>query len=308
MPDTPRPARVRVLSLPVRGSLPGPEGQLPPLKHVRRSVGPRLAEAASQDMRERVGRGRLGSPLPYGIQSDYDRGTADLEVPALELSNGLVTATVLPGLGGRIWSLVDHTRERELLFVNPRLRFANFGLTDGWFAGGIEWNLGSTGHSTTSNLPVHAAILDTPLGTVVRGWEWERTRDLVLQVDLWLNDARLMASTRVLNPDPEPKPLYYWTNIAVRETPRTRVLVPADSAWRTDYAGVLERVTVPFPDSQVDVSVPSASRYAADYFYEVGDQQGRVVTAVEPDGPREVKEPSHEADRSPRRGVLCARS
>jgi hypothetical protein len=191
---------------------------------------------------------------------------------------------VLPTLGGRVWSLLDEASGRELVHRNPRLRWANFGLTDAWFAGGIEWNLGSTGHSTTSNLPVHAAILDTPLGSVVRLWEWERTRDLVLQVDLWLSDARLMASTRVVNPDPEPKPLYYWTNIAVPETPRTRVLVPADAAWRTDYAGVLERVTLPFPDGEVDVSFPSTSRYAADYFYEVGDQEGRLVTAVEPDG------------------------
>ncbi|EWT02683.1 hypothetical protein N865_04445 [Intrasporangium oryzae NRRL B-24470] len=235
-------------------------------------------------MMERVLRGRISSPLPYGVLSDYDRADHTVQLPAIELANGQARALVLPSLGGRLWSLIDEASGRELVHRNPRLRWANFGLTDAWFAGGIEWNLGSTGHSTTSNLPVHAAVLDTPLGPVVRLWEWERTRDLVLQVDLWLSDARLMASTRVLNPDPEPKPLYYWTNIAVPETRGTRVLVPADTAWRTDYAGVLERVSVPFPDGEVDVSVPSASRYAADYFYEVGDQHGRLVAAVEPDG------------------------
>lgn len=233
----------------------------------------------------RLGRGRLTTPLPYGVFSDYDRDDHDLELPAIALRNGSVTATVLPSLGGRVWSLVDHTRgDRELLFRNPRLRFANFGLTDAWFAGGIEWNLGTTGHATTSTRPMHAAVLDTPLGTVVRLWEWERTRDLVLQVDLWLDGARLLASTRVINPDPEPKALYWWTNIAVPETPGTRVLCPAEHAWRTDYSGVLERVEVPHPDGAVDVSVPRASRYAADYFFEVGDQRGRVVCAVEPDG------------------------
>ncbi|GAB3434823.1 DUF5107 domain-containing protein [Phycicoccus ginsengisoli] len=284
MPDPLRPARVRLLPLPLRGTLPGPEGQLPPLKHVRRIAVPRLAESATRDMRERVGRGRLGTPLPYGIQSDYDRQDRDLTLPAVELSNGLVTATVLPSLGGRVWSLVDHTRGRELLFVNPRLRFANFGLTDAWFAGGIEWNLGSTGHSTLSSRPVHAAVVEGPDGPVLRLWEWERTRDLVMQVDLWLDGPRLLASTRVVNPDPEPKPLYWWTNIAVPETPGTRVLVPATHAWRTDYTGMLDRVEVPVPDGDVDISRPQASTYAADYFYEVADQRGRLVCAVEPDG------------------------
>ncbi|MGW5237642.1 DUF5107 domain-containing protein [Monashia sp. NPDC004114] len=271
-------------SLVVTGSLPGPASPLPALTPVRGPITTQVSDEAPPDMMERVRRGRISSPLPYGVRSDYDRADHEVEIQAIELGNGRIRALVLPSLGGRVWSLVDEATGRELVHQNPRLRWANFGLTDAWFAGGIEWNLGSTGHSTTSNLPMHAAILDTPLGPVVRLWEWERTRDLVLQVDLWLSDSRLMASTRVLNPDPEPKPLYYWTNIAVPETPGTRVLVPAESAWRTDYAGVLERVNVPFPDGSVDVSVPSASRYAADYFYEVGDQEGRLVTAVEPDG------------------------
>jgi hypothetical protein len=279
------PTRVTPRTLPVIGSRLGPEGHLPPLRHVRPRPLARVSEHATAAMRERVERGRLASPLPYGLFSDYDRLDHALDLPALEVSNGQVTATVLPTLGGRVWSLVDHTRDRELLFVNPRLRFANFGLTDAWFAGGIEWNLGSTGHTTMSTRPVHAGVVEGPWGPVLRLWEWERTRDLVLQVDLWLDGPRLLASTRVVNPDPEPKPLYYWTNIAVPETEGTRVLVPATHAWRTDYSGQLDRVAVPRPDTpDVDVSRPSASTYAADYFYEVADQRGRMVCAVEPDG------------------------
>lgn len=235
-------------------------------------------------MVERVGRGALTSPLPYAVVSDYDRTDDAVELPAIELRNEHLRVLVIPSLGGRIWSVVDETDGRELVHVNPRLRWANFGLTDAWFAGGIEWNLGSTGHATTSNLPVHAAIVDTANGPVVRLWEWERTRDLILQIDLWLSGARLMASTRITNPDPEAKPLYYWTNIAVPETPQTRVLVPAQTAWRTDYSGVLARVEVPNPDGPLDISRPHESRHAADYFYEVDDQEGAIVTAVEPDG------------------------
>ncbi len=189
---------------------------------------------------------------------------------------------MLPSLGGRVWSL--RHGDRELLFVNPVLRFANFGLTDGWFAGGIEWNLGSTGHWTLSSRPLHAARITTATGDGVRLWEWERTRDLVLQIDLALDGDRLIASTRVLNPDPEPKPLYYWTNIAVPETSGTRVLAPAATAWRTDYSGRLALVDVPHPDDDgVDISYPLRSAHAADYFF-VSDPPGRFVAAVEPDG------------------------
>lgn len=275
---------VRTQVVTVMGSVVGAPSPLPALTPVRAATTIRLSGAASAEMRERVSRGALSSPLPYAVLGDYDRADETLDLPAIELDNGLVRAVVLPGIGGRVWSLVDLVDDRELVHRNPRLRWANFGLTDAWVAGGIEWNLGSTGHGTTSNLPMHAAVLDTSLGPVVRLWEWERTRDLVLQVDLWLSGRRLMASTRVLNPDPEPKPLYYWTNVAVPETPGTRVLVPADSAWRTDYTGSLERVSVPCPDGAVDISVARRSRHAADYFFEVEEQVGRLVSAVEPDG------------------------
>lgn len=280
----PKSVGVRTQVTTVLGSVAGAPSPVPALTPVRPATTIRLSSAASAEMRERVARGAIFSPLPYGALRDYDRTDRPVELPSVELDNGLVRAVVLPGVGGRVWSLVDLVDGRELVHRNPRLRWANFGLTDAWVAGGIEWNLGSTGHGTTSNLPVHAAVLDTALGPVVRLWEWERTRDLVLQVDLWLSGRRLMASTRVTNPDPEPKPLYYWTNIAVPETPGTRVLAPARTAWRTDYTGVLERVAVPFPDGPVDVSVARASRHAADYFYEIEDEQGRLVSAVEPDG------------------------
>src|SRR5690606_37597949 len=75
-----------------------------------------------------------------------------------------------------------------------------------------------------------------------------------------------------------------WTNIAVPETEGTRVLTTATHAWRTDYTGGLRRVAVPHPDGPVDASYAQSSRHAADYFYDVEDQEGRFVSAVEPDG------------------------
>lgn len=278
------PTTLTAASLTLIGSDLGPQSTLPAFSPIRALPPAEVGAEADPQMAARVRFGRLDSPLPYARHSDYDRTDRTRTLPSVRLSNGVVTATVLPSLGGRVWSLFDHRRERELLFVNPVLRFANFGLTDAWFAGGIEWNVGSTGHWTLSCRPLHAAAIETPTGTGLRLWEWERTRDLVLQVDLHLDEDRLLASTRVINPDPEPKPLYYWTNIAVPETAGTRVLSGASTAWRTDYSGHLSRVSVPYPDSDgVDISYPATASHAADYFFETAEH-GRFVAAVEPDG------------------------
>ncbi len=263
---------------------PSPLPQLTPLRALPRTD---MGEGVPDDLQERARFGRLSSPLPYRVLSGYDRVPVPTPFPAIELDNGLLRAVVLPGLGGRVWSLLDRVRDRELLFVNPVVQYANFALTDAWVAGGIEWNLGSTGHSTTTSRPMHVGVLRRADGDVLRLWEWERTRDLVLQIDLSLpaGSDRLYASTRVVNPDPEDKPLYWWTTIAVPETEGTRVLAGADSAWRTDYAGVLSRVSLPHPDGpSYDASRALASSRVADYFYDVGEQVGRHLVSVEADG------------------------
>src|SRR5688500_5986170 len=155
----------------------GPESPLPPFAGLQRLRDPSASPDLPPDMRERIAYGRLASPLPYALQNSYSRDLRPQQIPAIKITNGRLDALVLPGLGGRLWSLRDPVADRDLVFSNPRLQFANFALTDAWFAGGIEWNLGSTGHSATTSRPVFAGSVPTKSGNALRIWEWERTRD-----------------------------------------------------------------------------------------------------------------------------------
>ncbi len=62
-------------------------------------------------------------------------------LPALALDNGLVSATVVPSMGGHVASLRDVAGDRELLWRNPRLtpRLAPYGAWfDDWWSGGWD--------------------------------------------------------------------------------------------------------------------------------------------------------------------------
>jgi Domain of unknown function (DUF5107) len=265
----------------------GPESPLPPFAGLQRLPDPSSSPHLPPDMRERIAYGQLANPQPYALQNGYSRDLRPQEISGIQLTNGRLEALVLPGLGGRIWSLRDLVDGRELVFSNPRLQFANLALTDAWFAGGIEWNLGSTGHSATTCRPVFAGSVSSNRGAALRIWEWERTRDLVFSVDLLMPADRplLLAFVRVRNPDAEPKPLYWWTNIATPEEPGVRILAPAARAWRTEYDGSIARVEIPFSDrSATDVSYPLQAQRAADYFFEVPSEQRPWIAAVQADG------------------------
>lgn len=265
----------------------GPESPLPPFTGLQRLPDPSSSPDLPPKMRERIAYGRLPNPLPYALQNGYSRDLRPREIPAIRLANGRLEALVLPGLGGRLWSLRDVVADRDLVFSNRRLQFANFALTDAWFAGGIEWNLGSTGHAATTSRPVFAGSVQSNRGAALRIWEWERTRDLVFSVDLLMPADRplLLAFVRVRNPDPEPKPLYWWTNIAAPEEPGVRVLAPAARAWRTGYDGSIAQVDIPFADDPAsDVSYPLLAQRSADYFFQVPPEQRPWIAAVQADG------------------------
>lgn len=262
----------------------GPENPLPPLAGLQEvHLVENVADLPS-DMRDRVRYGRLASVLPCLDQDGYDRRLAEQPIPACVLENEHLRATVLPGLGGRLYSLVaDGT---ELLYRNPVFQPANLGLRNAWFAGGVEWNLGSTGHWTGTCSPMHAARVDGPDGSpVLRLWEWERSRGLVVQLDFWLPPASkfLYAGVRIRNPHGHEVPAYWWSNIAVPQSPSTRVLVPADRAWHFGYGGRLELVGVPAYEG-VDLTYPMRHQRAADFFFDIPAGQRPWIAAVDEAG------------------------
>jgi uncharacterized protein DUF5107 len=265
----------------------GSESPLPPFSGLQRLPDPSGSVDLPSDMRERIEYGRLANPLPYALQSGYSRDLRLRDIPALRMTNSRLDALVLPGLGGRLWSLRDLVADRDLIFTNRHLQFANFAVTDAWFGGGIEWNLGSTGHAATTCRPVFTGNVPSSRGTALRIWEWERTRDLVFTIDLLMPADRplLLAFVRVRNPDAEPKPLYWWTNIAVPEEPGVRVLAPATQAWRTGYDGSIASVNIPFADNPAtDISYSLSAQRAADYFFQVSHERRPWIAAMQADG------------------------
>ena len=176
---------------------------------------------------------------------------------------------------------------RELLYRNPVFQPADFALNGAWFSGGIEWNIGATGHTTLSCAPLHAARVPAPDGgEMLRLWEWERLRDLPFQVDLWLPEGSdfLYVGVRIRNPHHRTVPVYWWSNIAVPEDARTRVLAPADEAWHFGY----ERDPAPRPGAASPTAPTAPTRCAAsfpaDYFYEVPDGARRWIASLDGDG------------------------
>jgi hypothetical protein len=271
-----------VFSMPPRGPL----NPLPPLRLLGDLHDDIDCTGLDEEMARNIRYGRASSVLPYLLQDDYTRDLSPQETRVAILENDHLRAVVLLEFGGRLWSLHDKVAGRELLYNTDRIQFGNLGLRNAWFPGGVEWNLGTTGHTALTCSPVHAVSLEQPDGTPgLRIAEWERMRDLAYQVDFRLGprSRHLAVDITVTNPNADAVPAYWWSNIAVASSAGTRVVAPGRSAFEFTYTRRLRRVPVPGP-SGADLSYPHAAARTADHFFELGPGKLPWIAAVDAAG------------------------
>ncbi len=265
----------------------GRENPLPQLVgqqdlHAEIAVDPAIPE----EIRRQVGYGRIRGCLPYGRQDDYDRRKRPRAFHAAVLENEILRATFVPELGGRLWSLFHKPTQRELLYVNPVFQPGNLAIRNAWFSGGVEWNLGMIGHTPLTCSPMFAARTRLDDGTpVLRLYEWERIRQVPYQIDAYLPDRSpfLFVRVRIVNPHATECPMYWWSNMAVPEAPGTRVVVPAETAFRLDYKTGMKEVPIPRP-AGTDVSYPTNIGQSVDYFFRVDDGLRPWIASLDADG------------------------
>jgi len=220
------------------------------------------------------------------MQDGYTRRLHPREFRVAVLENEWLRATFLLELGGRLWSLVHKSSGRELLYVNPVFQPANLALRNAWFSGGVEWNIGTIGHSPFTCAPLFAARVERSDGTpVLRLYEWERIRQVPFQIDAYLPDESpvLFVRVRIVNPHNREVPMYWWSNIAVPETPDTRVVMPADSAYRFDYRGGIDIIPVPKAEG-TDITYSTNVKRSADFFFHVLDNHHPWIAALDGEG------------------------
>jgi hypothetical protein len=261
----------------------GEESPLPMLRQEAPLVAA-VSEDVDAEMRRNLAYGKPHSLLPYAKQDWYGRSRTARDVQCAILQNDMLSATFLPGYGGRLWSLVDRASGRELLHRSPVVQPANLALRDAWLAGGVEWNLGTTGHWPLTCSPLHVARVRREDGApVLRMYEYERLRGLIVQLDFCLptDSSVLLAHVTLYNPSVEEVPVYWWSNIAVPEAPDVRVLAPATAAYHFDYAAELR--LVPFPGED-DRSRTTKWRTAADYFFAIADGRRPWIAALDGQG------------------------
>jgi tetratricopeptide (TPR) repeat protein len=264
----------------------GPENPLPPLNNQRDLHEITDLPGIPEDMLRNMSYGHVPNILPYTVQDGYTRHRVPKDFKVIVLENDILRAEFLIDYGGRLWSLFHKPANRELLTVNPVFQPANLALRNAWFSGGVEWNIGTIGHTPFTCSPLFAAkVIGEDNLPVLRMYEWERIRQVAYQIDAYLpdNSPMLFIRIRIINPHDHEIPMYWWSNIAVPETPDTRVLVPTNSTYKFGYQRDLTEIPIPAFEG-TDHSYSTSCRRSVDYFFNLKDGQQPWITTLDGTG------------------------
>ncbi len=266
----------------------GEENPLADIKNINYiHAGYKLSPEAEHYRPAHLGEGMISTMLPYLQQDGYGRALYLKSYTAAILENENLKAVFLPELGGRLWSLYDKVAGRELLYKNETIHFGNLSLRNAWFCGGVEWNVSIKGHNPLTCSPVFAAVLEKDGESGLRLYEFERKREIVYSLDVWLPKGAefLLVHTRIENTDIKEKYTYWWSNIAVPQTEGLRIAVPAETAYVSTYRRdgyFLDFCKMPRYQG-TDITIPEKSSQSYDFFYRTEKRQ-KYIAAINPDG------------------------
>lgn len=266
----------------------GEESQLPDIHdnaYIRAKIS--LTDNVAEEDRKFVGKGMIKTLLPYRNLDSYDRTRKIKEYDSVRIENDYLKAVFVPELGGRLWSLYDKKNKKELLYKNDVFQPANLALRNAWFSGGVEWNVGIKGHNPLTCSPLFAQKVYNKDGLpVLKMYEYERIRGVVYSIYATLDKDMLLVKVCIENTQDKPTPMYWWSNIAVPETPHTRTIVPAKETFFCSYSDggyVLDIKDLPYLDGN-DITYAVNSPRSRDFFFKIPENSGKWIATADENG------------------------
>jgi tetratricopeptide (TPR) repeat protein len=167
---------------------------------------------------------------PYPIRDALTNRRERVNWRSLNMENEYLRLTVLPDLGGHVYSCLDKRSGRELFYANTAIKKALIGYRGAWAAFGVEFNF-PVSHNWVSMSPVDFAVAPHPDGSASI---WVGNTDQVYgshwRVELMLRPGRAVLEQHVelYNRTDVRHRYYWWTNAAVRAWEDSRLVYPTE--------------------------------------------------------------------------------
>jgi tetratricopeptide (TPR) repeat protein len=186
----------------------------------------------------RAYQGAQGRVYPYRMQDRLTEKRVDKTYRAIVLENEYVKTSILPEIGGRIFTALDKTDAYDFIYRQTVVKPALIGMLGAWISGGVEWNVFHH-HRASSFSPVDYALQENPDGSVT-AWigEIEIRHRMKWRLGISLFPGRSYIEARLVpyNRSPFLHSMLYFANAGVHANDRYQVIFPPSTEWVTQHA------------------------------------------------------------------------
>jgi predicted Zn-dependent protease len=177
---------------------------------------------------------------PYTLRKEVTDRRVVHKLRAIYLENEYLKCSVLPDIGGHIYTCVDKIDGQPMFYANPSIKKARIGYRGAWAAFGVEFNF-PVSHNWMSMSPVDFAFASREDGSAsvtvgnidrVYGVEW--TVELVLRPGATVLEQHVKLSNRS---DVRHR-FYWWSNAGVEIWDDSRIDYPMRFAAAHGFAEV----------------------------------------------------------------------
>ena len=185
----------------------------------------------------RVYQGAQGRVYPYPLQDVLHDEKANKDYVSLLLENEYLKMTLLPEVGGRLFTFTDKESGFDIFYRQSVIKPALIGMLGAWTSGGVEWNFPHH-HRPTTFMPVDYAIRENADGskTVWIG-ETELRHRMKWSIGLTMRPGKayLEADCRFMNRQSYIESMLYWANVSVHCGDNYQVLFPPSCHVGADH-------------------------------------------------------------------------
>jgi tetratricopeptide (TPR) repeat protein len=177
---------------------------------------------------------------PYTLRKEITDQRVVHKLRAIYLENEYLKCSVLPDIGGHVYTCVDKISGQPMFYANPSIKKARIGYRGAWAAFGIEFNF-PVSHNWMSMSPVDFAFgshddgsASVTVGNIDRVYGMEWSVELILRPGSTVLEQRVRLSNRS---DVRHR-FYWWNNAAVQVWDDSRIEYPMQFAAAHGFAEV----------------------------------------------------------------------
>jgi len=177
---------------------------------------------------------------PYTLRNEITNTRTEHAWRAVYLENEYLKCSVLPDIGGHLYTCIDKISGQPMFYANPSIKKARIGYRGAWAAFGVEFNF-PVSHNWVSMSPVDYAYAEhtdgsasVTVGNIDRVYEMEWTVELTLRP----GSTILEQHTTLSNRSHVRRRFYWWNNAGVQVWDDSRIEYPMRFAAAHGFAEV----------------------------------------------------------------------